>query len=105
MRRALTILAAALVTAACTAEAPKSIASSAPTTPAGTARAVPGSPSVLAKGLEAPWGLAFLPDGTALVTERDSRQVLSVTPSGTVTEVAVIEEADAHGEGGLMGIA
>lgn len=60
--------------------------------------------SVLATNLEAPWGLAFLPDGNALVTERDSGRVLSVSPSGEVEEVQTLP-ADGTGEGGLLGIA
>jgi glucose/arabinose dehydrogenase len=59
----------------------------------------------LVSGLVAPWGLAFLPDGSALVTERDSARILSVTADGTVREVQRIDEARPSGEGGLLGIA
>jgi len=58
----------------------------------------------VARDLEAPWGLAFLPDGSALVSERDSRRILSVR-GGQVRELDVVEEADSGGEGGLLGIA
>ena len=60
--------------------------------------------SVVATGLEAPWGLAFLPGGEALVTERDSARLLRLDPSGTVEEVGTLP-ADGSGEGGLLGIA
>lgn len=66
---------------------------------------------VLVKGMRVPWAVAFLPDGSALVTERDSRRILKIT-KGTghdapfsSTQVGMINEADSHGEGGLMGIA
>jgi glucose/arabinose dehydrogenase len=59
----------------------------------------------VATGLEAPWGLAFLPDGRALVTERDSTRLLTVGTDGTVREEQRISGARPGGEGGLLGVA
>jgi glucose/arabinose dehydrogenase len=60
---------------------------------------------VLAKNLEAPWGLTFLPDGSGVFTERDSRTIYTITTGGVVEEAQVVEQAYSRGEGGLMGIA
>nr|BBH86065.1 oxidoreductase [Thermosporothrix sp. COM3] len=58
--------------------------------------------TVLVKGLNIPWGLVFLPDGKALLTEREGR-ILKVDASGKVEEVQRIAQEGA-GEGGLLGI-
>ncbi|MEV4708605.1 PQQ-dependent sugar dehydrogenase [Actinoplanes sp. NPDC049316] len=64
------------------------------------------APQTVATGLTAPWGLAFLPDGTALVAERDSARVLQVSPGGgEPREVYRVPGVAAAGEGGLLGLA
>jgi glucose/arabinose dehydrogenase len=60
--------------------------------------------STLATDLEVPWSFAFLPDGDAFVTERDSGRLLRVGPSGQVREVQTLPEGGS-GEGGLLGVA
>jgi glucose/arabinose dehydrogenase len=76
------------------------------TASAGASGQVPAVVETVATGLEVPWGLAFLPNGDAVVTERDSARV--VTISGTdheVTEVGHVGDAAPQGEGGLLGVA
>jgi len=58
----------------------------------------------VASGLEAPWGLAFLSDGSALVAERNSGRVLRVRP-GAATPVGTVPGVVHTGEGGLLGLA
>lgn len=58
-----------------------------------------------ADGLSHPWGLAFLPDGRMLVTERDGNLRL-VSPEGELSEpLAGIPEVDARDQGGLLDVA
>jgi glucose/arabinose dehydrogenase len=60
---------------------------------------------IVADGLDHPWGLAFLPDGTMLVTERKGN-LRSVTPAGEVSEpIGGVPEVDARGQGGLLDVA
>ena len=54
-------------------------------------------------GLSIPWGLAFLPNGDALVGERDTGRLLRVGADGGSREVGRIPEAGS-GVGGLLGI-
>ncbi|PDP85599.1 glucose sorbosone dehydrogenase [Glycomyces fuscus] len=69
------------------------------------ADADPGRPEEVATGLEVPWGLAFLPDGSALVSQRDSAEVVRVSPDGSVAGVGTVEGVAPNGEGGLLGLA
>lgn len=73
----------------------------------GSAPAGSGSVAVkpIATDLEVPWGLAFLPDGDALLTERDSGRLLRMdATSGDVEEVQTLPTRG-YGEGGALGLA
>ena len=92
-----------------TPESPASTATTSPTpSPSESAgpspRRRPAVVATLATGLEAPWGLDFLPDGTAVVTERDTRRVLAVTEDD-VTQIGTVDQAAPQGEAGLLGVA
>lgn len=59
----------------------------------------------VASGLEHPWGLAFLPDGRMLVTERPGRLRL-VSADGTLSApLKGVPEVWARGQGGLLDVA
>ena len=59
----------------------------------------------VAKGLEFPWGLAFLPDGRMLVTERPGRLRIAAK-DGTLSEpLKGVPEVFAEGQGGLLDVA
>jgi glucose/arabinose dehydrogenase len=59
---------------------------------------------VVARHLAVPWGVAFLPDRSALVTERDTGRVLHLA-DGAVSEVGHLALDGDTAEGGLLGIA
>ncbi|ANH38851.1 Soluble aldose sugar dehydrogenase YliI precursor [Nocardioides dokdonensis FR1436] len=60
----------------------------------------------VATGLEVPWGLDFMPDGDAVVTERDSGRVLLLRgEEHRVVEAGTVDEAAPEGEAGLLGVA
>ncbi|MEV4494243.1 PQQ-dependent sugar dehydrogenase [Micromonospora arborensis] len=109
--------AALLFTAGCSFGEPEpDPAGEPPNLPTPSASANPGGAgqqavaTVLAKGLRVPWGIAFLPDGGALVTERDNGRIVQVGPESgpdglRVRPVQTIPDVAAAGEGGLLGIA
>lgn len=60
--------------------------------------------TTFARGLDHPWGAAFLPDGSLLVTERPGRLRL-VAPDGTVSApLAGVPPVVAAGQGGLLDV-
>ncbi|HLZ36790.1 MAG TPA: PQQ-dependent sugar dehydrogenase [Mycobacteriales bacterium] len=103
-------IAAALALAACgggeptAAQPPGSVAGEeAPKVAAGSVAL--GTPSVIVTRLAVPWGLAFLPDGSALVSERDTGRIVLVgRRGGTPRQVARVD-AVPGGEAGLLGLA
>ena len=64
----------------------------------------PVEASVIATNLEVPWGFAFLPNGAALFTERDSGRLLRMDASGNIEEVQTLPTRG-YGEGGSLGLA
>ena len=59
----------------------------------------------LADGLEHPWGLAFLPDGGILITERPGRLRLYKDGALQSEPIAGVPEVVARGQGGLLDVA
>ncbi|MEX5717650.1 PQQ-dependent sugar dehydrogenase [Geodermatophilus maliterrae] len=69
----------------------------------GTSR---GDPNVVATGLTVPTGLVVLPDGTAVVGERETGRLLQVFPDRSpAQELMTVPGVDTAGDGGLLGLA
>lgn len=64
----------------------------------------PAGPRDVATNLDVPWGIAFLPDGSALIAERNSGAIQHLSLSGTVNRVGAVGGVAARGEGGLLGL-
>jgi glucose/arabinose dehydrogenase len=94
-------LAALLALAACAdadgVEPANGNASAAPAAPAQDGR--PFRVEILGR-FDQPWAMAFLPNGTLLVTERGGRLKLR-TGDGSVLDVSGVPQVDAGGQGGL----
>lgn len=64
-----------------------------------------GSPHTIASGLNVPWSIVFLPDRSALVSQRDDARISQITPDGRVLTVGDVADVAPRGEGGLQGLA
>jgi glucose/arabinose dehydrogenase len=91
-----------LASAACGARQPSAPAAAAPAAPT-----VHGSVeiSTVAQGFEHPWGLAFLPDGRMLVTERPGRLRIVSADGRVSAPVAGVPAVYGKGQGGLLDVA
>jgi glucose/arabinose dehydrogenase len=93
--RSLAIIAGVMLMTACASAAPPSTVN----TQAGPVRV-----EIIAGGLEHPWGLAFLPDGRMLVTERPGR-LRVLARDGTVSPpVTGVPKVYDSGQGGLLDV-
>ncbi len=68
------------------------------------ATAQPLKPVVVTKGLDHPWGLAFLPDGRMLVTERPGRMRIVERDGRLNAPLAGLPPVVAAGQGGLLDV-
>ena len=75
--------------------------------PSVTRAATAGAGAVtVADGLDTPWGVARLPDGTLLVGSRDTGRILRLDPAtGARTDAGTVPGVVPGGEGGLLGLA
>jgi len=61
--------------------------------------------TVIASGLNAPWSLVRLRNGSTLISERDTAVIKELTPSGAIREIGTVPDVASGGEGGLLGLA
>ncbi|NVK84939.1 MAG: PQQ-dependent sugar dehydrogenase, partial [Cytophagia bacterium] len=89
-----------MVTMACAAE-PKTDLSNNNTDPVEAAKI---KAELVNSELKNPWGMAFLPDGKILITEKEGRIVLLENGAITNSDVSGGPQAKVQGQGGLLDI-
>ncbi|NUU32167.1 PQQ-dependent sugar dehydrogenase [Arthrobacter sp. C9C5] len=103
---AVAVLAASLAAVGCTGSPTAPAATSSPASSSQPAADVLRVAGRIDAGLTLPWSVVFLPDGTALVSERDSALLKSVPPGGgPAATVGKVPGVAPGGEGGLLGLA
>jgi glucose/arabinose dehydrogenase len=81
-----------------------SAAAQAPRSPTPPVIDAPVRTTTVASGLEYPWGLAFLPDGRMLVTERPGRLRIVEKDGKAGKPLAGVPQVFASGQGGLLDV-
>ncbi|GLK93473.1 PQQ-dependent sugar dehydrogenase [Achromobacter insolitus] len=66
---------------------------------------VPARVTAVVGGLNHPWGMAFLPEGGVLITERPGNLRLLRIPGGLSKPLAGVPKVAAQGQGGLLDVA
>lgn len=80
--------------------------SGAPSQPREHLRTEPGDVRPVSTGWTTPWGLSWLPDASALISQRDSSEIFRVTRDGVKTLLGTVPETVAnHMSSGVLGIA
>ncbi|NYH53202.1 glucose/arabinose dehydrogenase [Nocardiopsis arvandica] len=103
-----TALSVAALTACGSTPSPRTpgAASAAPGQAGDGTPATVGGVTELATGLDMPWGLTFLPDGSALVSGRASGQIHHIPAGGGRADpVGGVPDVSVSAEGGLLGLA
>jgi len=84
---------------------PSALAQEAPRSPTPRPVKLPARVTDVVRGLEHPWGLAFLPEGGMLVTERPGRLRLAGSDGRLSEPLAGVPAVQAGGQGGLLDVA
>ena len=72
---------------------------------AGVKTTTPYEVKIIAEGLNRPWGIANLPDGRLLITEKESGTLRIATQAGELSEpITGLPPVNSEGQGGLLGI-
>jgi len=71
---------------------------------AGVKTKTPIEGKVLAEGLKSPWGIALLPDGRLLITEKEGTMRIATTAGQVSEAITGIPKVDSRGQGGLLGL-
>ncbi|MHA7304680.1 PQQ-dependent sugar dehydrogenase [Arthrobacter sp. TMN-49] len=84
---------------------PNPAPSTAPSPTQSSSAAATASTGDVVTGLQSPWSMVLLADGSLLVSERDTGQILEVSETGAKRGIGAVPGVVPAGEGGLLGLA